>query len=309
MRRLAPACLATIVIAALAFAPSAGAGTVEMAGTTAVFTAALGELNDVDAELTDDGSLQLSDTNPVRVSGNPSCLASGSTIDCSLGATALRLELGDGDDRARVTGADTMPLTVDGGDGEDELTVTGEPVTLIGGSGDDLLDATGLGLKFAGGPGNDLIRNRAAASVDCTGGGLDRAFRPQQLKLSGCPAPARVKAKVPKGQTLASLLTVGLEFSATCSRPCAIGYALVPDKATRKALHNSRYIVASQWPADAAGYPDLAPAGQRNLRTRSPVAAIRKALKRAGKASMTLELTATDGLAVPRPTRVKVILR
>src|SRR3954469_23100782 len=116
-RRLAPAFL--VVFGALA--PVAHAGTLTMDGTTAIYMAAAGETNEVDAQIDDAGAVQLTDRNPVRTSGLPSCSGAGASIDCALQASGLQIDLGEGDDTASVTGSDGMALTVAGGDGDDAL--------------------------------------------------------------------------------------------------------------------------------------------------------------------------------------------
>ena len=82
------------------------------------------------------------------------------TIDClKQGVTAVRLELGDGDDVAAVSANVTLPVTFNGGDGADGL---------FGGGGTD---------TFNGGAQNDNIiaRDGRVERVDC-GSGDDTAI-------------------------------------------------------------------------------------------------------------------------------------
>lgn len=305
-RRLAPACLVLLAV----LAPAAHAGTLTMDGTTAVYSADAGETNELDAQIDDYGTVQLSDRNPVRTSGVAGCSGAGTSIDCGLQASALRIDLGDGDDTASVTGSDGMALTVAGGDGDDTLTVQGTPVRVAGDAGDDLLDVTGANAKFAGGPGDDLVRNHSKASVDCAGGGTDRAFNPLQLTRLGCLPPPPMKLSIPKRQTISSFVTFGFLFSAGCSRPCAIRWALTADKATRRFMHTgTKALVASGEPVDEVGYPDLSGPGAHKVRAVIPSPATRRALKKATRLGMTLELTGNDGISPLRPVRKKLILR
>lgn len=304
-RRLAPALLAL-----LALAPGAHAGTITMDGTTAVYSADPGETNEVDAQLDDYGSLQLSDRNPVRVSGVPTCLAAGTAIDCALNASALRMDLGTGDDKATVTAADGDTVTIAGGDGDDILTVQGTPVRLDGGPGDDLLDVTGANPSFAGGAGDDLIMNRSKATLDCAGGGADRAFNPLVLTRTGCAPAPPIKVAIQKKQTIDSFLTLGFLFQAGCSRPCAIRWGLRPDKATQRLSHTgSQFLVSSGEPVDEAGYPDLAPKGLHRERAVIPGPATRRALRKAKRVGMTLELSGSDGVTPLPAKRIKLTLR
>src|SRR3954449_6589765 len=111
-RRLAPACLAVV---ALSLAPSAYAGTLTMDGSTAVYTAGAGEVNELDGQVDDYGSVQLTDRNPIRSEGIANCTGAGTLIDCSLNATGLRVGLGDQDDKANITAPDATPVTISGG--------------------------------------------------------------------------------------------------------------------------------------------------------------------------------------------------
>ena len=305
LRRLAPACVAVFAV----LVPAANAGTVTMDGTVAVYTSDAGETNELDAQIDDYGTVQISDRNPVRPSGIPGCTGTGGSLDCALNASGLRIDLGDQDDKATVTGSDGMALTVAGGDGDDTLTVTGTPARVLGGAGDDLLDVTGANATFAGGPGDDLLMNRSKATVDCAGGGLDRAFKPLVLTRTGCLPPPPIKVAVKKRQTVDSFVALGLQFSAGCSRPCAIRWVLRPDKATRRLVHTGTpFLASSGEPVDEAGYPDLAPAGLHRERTVLPGPATKHALKRTTRVGATLELSGSDGISPLRAKRVRIVL-
>jgi hypothetical protein len=306
LRRLAPAFVAVFAL----LAPAAHAGTVTMDGTVAVYTADPGETNELDAQTDDYGTVPLSERNRVKPSGIPGCTGSGPSLDCALNASGLRIDLGDQDDKASVTGSDGQALTVDGGDGDDTLTITGAPVRALGGAGDDLLDMTGANAAFAGGPGNDLLMNRSKASVDCAGGGVDKAFKPLVLTRTGCLPPAPIKIAVKKRQTINSFIVLGLQFSAGCSRPCAIRWVLRPDNATRRLLHTGTpFFASSGEPVDEAGYPDLAPPGLHRERSVLLGPATKHAIKRAARIGMTLELSGSDGITPLQPRKIKLTLR
>ena len=79
----------------------------------------------------------------------------GSRLRCSPEIAGIVVSAGDGDDE--VGGALTgMPLTVDGGAGNDRLSGMG-PSTLYGGDGDDELTGSGAADALYSGPGRDYL--------------------------------------------------------------------------------------------------------------------------------------------------------
>jgi Ca2+-binding RTX toxin-like protein len=98
--------------------------------------------------------LLISDGQDVKDSvDGPGCVPIGASVACDFAAfTTISLKLKDGDDRAFV-GTGVKPVTIDGGDDDDQLTSSNGGDTLLGGQGDDTLsDADDT--AFAG---NDLI--------------------------------------------------------------------------------------------------------------------------------------------------------
>jgi Ca2+-binding RTX toxin-like protein len=102
----------------------------------------------------------------------PGCERRGDDAVCE--ATSLRVELGDGSDRLVVTSVDRgVPLTVDGGDGDDHLQGGGGGDTLIGGPGDDALDGLLGDDLLDGGQGDDEIAGGAGGDRLLGGDGDD----------------------------------------------------------------------------------------------------------------------------------------
>lgn len=91
------------------------------------------------------------------------------------------VDLGDGDDRAEPQVS--IPLTLDGGDGNDYFRMWENPdpnsqpnppnFTLLGGAGDDLIDGHDQPEYIDGGPGDDVIRSEAGDDVLIGGDGND----------------------------------------------------------------------------------------------------------------------------------------
>jgi hypothetical protein len=92
----------------------------------------------------------------------------------------ISVTLGDGDDSFRAT--DTLPMTVDGGPGDDEIGTGRGPDVVLGGPGEDEIDidvnvTAGTSSEVDGGSDDDelLIGRDARATVVRGGGGTDTA--------------------------------------------------------------------------------------------------------------------------------------
>lgn len=87
----------------------------------------------------------------------------------------LTIDLGDGDDTIQVTGFD-VPVNINGGAGDDDIDGSQGDDTLIGGPGNDRIDGDGGDDLLIGGAGDDVITGRAGDDVLKGGGGNDSLF-------------------------------------------------------------------------------------------------------------------------------------
>jgi Ca2+-binding RTX toxin-like protein len=192
--------------------PAAHAGTVTASGSTVTYRAAAGEANRV----TVTGS---SGSVTVRDAGAPvtGCTAlTANEARCDGAFRRASLSLGDGADRARVTG---IAAAITGGAGADVLTGgAGDDLLLgdagndrlLGGAGRDELDGDVGNDTLTGGPAKDLFfgfvgRDRIEAvdgvkeTIDC---GTDDDFARVDLRdrIQFCEHRTRVRSNSPAGR-------------------------------------------------------------------------------------------------------------
>jgi Ca2+-binding RTX toxin-like protein len=156
-------------------APAAGAATVKVANGAVVFTAAPGEVNDVQSRPGRSPLAELTITDAgAPVTARAGCTqVDAHTATCPQPPSVLTITTGDGDDRVFVDEDGGLSgLTVNGGIGNDVLLIgsgVGFSPALDGGSGDDQLVVSNNGggtPVMHGGGGNDSL------SVPESGGGL-----------------------------------------------------------------------------------------------------------------------------------------
>src|SRR5437763_6608576 len=190
-RRAATALLAACAL--LTAAAPASAGTASVVDGTLVYTDTPGQARQVNwARDASSYAIQevVRNSDTVTPSAGPGCTVAstssvGATYVCSAdGVSAVRIDLGDGDDFAEPATVSSsgrtfddinFPVTLPGGDGNDELTGGPAADTIDGGTGDDTLHAyrsrladdpataelspdTGIG-----GPGNDTTDGGTAS--------------------------------------------------------------------------------------------------------------------------------------------------
>jgi Ca2+-binding RTX toxin-like protein len=86
----------------------------------------------------------------------------------------IEMYLGDGNDHAQIAGNIDLPVTMDGGAGNDHLNAGRGPAVLIGGDGNDKLIGSRGNDKVYGGTGNDLILGGGGNDFLDGGSGNDR---------------------------------------------------------------------------------------------------------------------------------------
>ena len=169
MLRLAAWLLAALL--ALVLAPVAHAGQFAVAGSTLVYTANDGDVDQISGFETPT-SYRFTRFGGAALGPGPGCTVTpdNQTVDClKQGVGLIVLALGDQNDVAAVSTSVTVPVRFDGGAGNDGL---------FGGGGTD---------AFLGGAGNDNVvsRDGKGESVDC-GAGQDTAISDDADTRTSC---------------------------------------------------------------------------------------------------------------------------
>jgi len=141
--------LALALTSLLLFAPAAHAATVSVDSGALRITALPGETNAIDVG----PGLVVADSGAPLMLG-PGCVPQGVEALCP-GATRIDADLGDGDDALTVSAP--LPADLNGGEGNDTLTVAAAIATLDGGDGNDTLTAATGADVLSGGPGFDTL--------------------------------------------------------------------------------------------------------------------------------------------------------
>jgi Ca2+-binding RTX toxin-like protein len=142
-----------IALAGLLPAGASAATVVRQGDGMLVYTASGAVKNHVDVQGSDDDNtitFYTSAGDPMNApSGcSPSDLYGGDVVTCTM-PTAIRVELGAGDDDANISDGIPVPVALSGGPGADWLDAGDEPAVLDGGTGED---------KLVGGQGDDVLR-------------------------------------------------------------------------------------------------------------------------------------------------------
>ncbi len=167
-----------IALGVLALTPAAAhATTVSYAPDGAlVVTAAAGERNQVSLQADDDDPgkvIVYEGGTGVHISGP--CPGYDYTQDCAVGPAGVRVDLGDGDDRATVSLGlpASLKVSLGGGAGNDDLRAQDQDSMLDGGPGDDKLQGGNGRDTLLGGDGNDTLEGRGGADTLNGGAGDD----------------------------------------------------------------------------------------------------------------------------------------
>jgi hypothetical protein len=154
VRTIRAALLLALALVAAVPAGASAATLARQADGTLVYTAAKTAVeNHVGVQGSDDDStitFYTSSGDPMNAPAgcSPSDLYGGDVVTCDT-PTAVRVELGAGDDDANVSDGLPVRVTLSGGPGADWLTAADEPAVLDGGEGED---------KLTGGEGDDVLR-------------------------------------------------------------------------------------------------------------------------------------------------------
>jgi hypothetical protein len=181
--RLALSCLLIVVLAPA----SASAATLTKSGSTLTYTAAAGRTNL--PTFTAPGTA--STIRVTRANGdddplvNSGCTPAGGDFDCT-GIARIVIDTGDGDDVVTALTV-TLPITVNGGTGADQLRMGSGADVLTGGDGDDVLDAGAGNDTLDAGAGDDLLDGGIGADRLRGGPDIDLAL---YTATAATPAPS-----------------------------------------------------------------------------------------------------------------------
>jgi hypothetical protein len=162
---LLPAALLLGIFLAIAIPAAASAATVARhPDGTLVYTASGSVKNHVGVQGSDDDSTITfytsgGDEMNAPAGCSPSDMYGGDVVTCTM-PTAVRVELGAGDDDANVSDGVPVPVTLSGGPGADWLDAGDRAAILDGGPGEDRLVGGESDDVLSGGDGNDTIEGK-----------------------------------------------------------------------------------------------------------------------------------------------------
>jgi Ca2+-binding RTX toxin-like protein len=168
--------LALLLAAALPTAASASTVT-RTADGALIYTASGSAKNHVGVQVADDDStitFYTSSGDPMNAPAacSPSDLYGGDVVTCTM-PTAVRVDLGAGNDDAYAMDGIPVPVTLSGGPGADWLEAADEPGVLDGGAGEDKLVGGEGDDVLRGGDGNDTIEGKDGGDRIDAGAGDD----------------------------------------------------------------------------------------------------------------------------------------
>ena len=171
------ALLLALVLAVAAPAAASAATVVRKSDGTLLYTASGSAKNHVGVQGSDDDSTITfytsgGDEMNAPAGCTPSDLYGGEVVTCTM-PTAVRVELGAGDDDAYVSDSIPVPVTLSGGPGADWLTAAEEPAVLDGGTGEDKLVGGESADVLRSGDGNDTIEGNDGGDRIDAGAGDD----------------------------------------------------------------------------------------------------------------------------------------
>ncbi|HEX6460691.1 MAG TPA: calcium-binding protein [Thermoleophilaceae bacterium] len=164
--------LVLLAVLVCASAPAAQASSARVTGGALRYVAGRGETNVVDVTKSR-GVLHVTDPG-AAISANQGCTRVGPHYaTCrAAGVSSVFVDAGDGNDSVALDGM-LLPLTAQGGEGNDRLVGGGGADSLDGGPGDDTLQGAGGNDRLSGGDGNDTLDGGAGDDVLAGGAGGD----------------------------------------------------------------------------------------------------------------------------------------
>jgi len=300
--------LAISALVLLLLPAAAHAGTVSRNGGSLVFAAAPGEANNLVVSGVDKYSFTDLGATPTAGSG---CTMVGTRVTCDgAGVTEITIQLSDGDDQASAHLR--VPVSIDGGDGNDALKAGLADDLIAGGNGNDTLDGFGGADRYVGGAGDDTINTVGGGTdtLDCTGGGTDRVQRDDADKLANCPGPG-ASLSIPHVPKLRKFLKSGMRFSINCPVPCSIGWQLVAaDHRTLRHVKRISGFLSGRVPRlDRDAYPILDPPGAHGFTATAIGKATKKSLGKLRKIKVKLTVVVADSASAEQTLTRKLTIR
>lgn len=165
------------VVATMVAPAAAQASVASKTGNTVTITAGAGEANNMDVRVESGG---VSVTDAAGVTAGAGCapyMFDPARIDCPGGTPDLVVVLADGNDRLVFYPAGVGfvgSVNVDGGSGDDTLTLSAARETVNGGDGNDRIEAQSGDDTLSGGAGDDVVNGGSDSDSIDGGSGSDR---------------------------------------------------------------------------------------------------------------------------------------
>jgi hypothetical protein len=178
VRAVRRALLAALLLALMLPAGAHAAATLSVSGPTPPRTLTFTASDGIDHETVpyvSNGNLRIEDADGISVGASGCTSVDVDTVDCgpATGYTRVSFGFGAGRDVLSVSGVLGLPLTVDGGAGNDEIDAGERGDVLDGGDGDDTIYAGAGADEVRGGAGSDELSGGIGADTIDGGAGDD----------------------------------------------------------------------------------------------------------------------------------------
>ncbi|GAA1583523.1 calcium-binding protein [Actinoplanes couchii] len=178
MKRIALLSFAVVAGAVVAPAPALAAttGLAKVAGTVVQFKAAAGKTNSLVITIAG-RTVTLDDRVAIKAGAGCKAVKGDATkVRCTTAKKTTRLVVALGNGHDEVINRTAVPMTADGGTGDDTLIGGSAADRLLGGSGWDTILGRGGGDTIDGGSGNDRIQGNSGNDVIQGGTGHDTVY-------------------------------------------------------------------------------------------------------------------------------------